>query len=145
MDTDQSYGIIPVRFVDGERWYLLVRHGAGHWGFPKGHAEPGESPVEAATRELAEETGLTALRVLDEPVLEERYIFTKRGGRRVSKRVTYFVGRATGSAEVTPQPGEIADCRWLPVDEARRTITFAEGRKLLDRAEAHLAGRASGP
>ena len=39
------------------RLFLLIQHQAGHWAFPKGHANPGESPAETARREFAEETG----------------------------------------------------------------------------------------
>ena len=52
--TDRSFGVIPVRQQQGIRQYLLVQHHAGHWGFPKGHPDEGESPREAAERDLAQ-------------------------------------------------------------------------------------------
>ena len=70
MIQDQSFGVVPVRddAKTGEQEFLLVQHQAGHWGFPKGHLEPGETPVQAAGRELAEETGLRRVKLVHEPV-----------------------------------------------------------------------------
>ncbi len=55
-----SAGIVPVRrFPDGPR-YLILR-AFNYWDFPKGIVEPGEEPLQAARRELFEETSLRAL------------------------------------------------------------------------------------
>lgn len=136
--TDASFGVIPVQDAAGGRKYLLVRHHAGHWGFPKGHAEGSETPVEAAVRELVEETGLVATRLLDDRPLVEVYHFTTSGGR-VRKTVTYFVGYVESDA-VTPQAEEVCACEWGTYQQTRARLTFDEGRKLLDQAEALLTG-----
>ncbi len=138
MVYDHSYGIVPVRFVDDARRYLLVQHHKGHWGFPKGHAEQGESHTEAARRELTEETGLGSVRVCEDSQMHESYIFTQKSGERVRKTVTYFVGVVEGDQTVTPQPEEIADSRWFSPAEARQTLTFPESRTLLDKAEQYV-------
>ena len=57
---DSAVGIIPV-YKQGDRFlFCLVKHADGHWGFPKGHKEEGESDEGAALRELREETGIGA-------------------------------------------------------------------------------------
>ena len=138
MHTDASFGIVPVRHDDDARRYLVVQQRKGHWGFPKGHAEGDEAAVDAALRELAEETGLADIRVLEDSRMSESYVFTKKSGRRVRKTVTYFVGVVDGEVELTPQPEEILACEWMTAGYARRTITFPESRDLLDRAERYL-------
>lgn len=143
MIQDRSYGVIPFRIRQGVREFLLVQHHAGHWAFPKGHAEGDESAEDAARRELEEETGLTVGPLLGPP-LEERYIFTSKRGR-VSKTVTYFLGEvADDDAQAArPQEAEIAQLAWSPADAARDRITFPEGRKLLERALDQLESAAS--
>jgi len=140
MTEERSYGIVPVYEDETGREYLLVQHHAGHWAFPKGHAESGESPRRAAERELCEETGLSRCDVLAEPAFQEHYTI-HRSGKPVEKTVTYFIGRVH-SRGITPQPEEIADTAWGNVDQTRQRITFPEGRALLDRVEAHLNGQA---
>ncbi len=87
METDFSCGVIPIVFDGSGRRYLLVQHHAGHWSFPKGHPEKGESPLSAARRELEEETGIGRVEVLKRPAFEERYVFRKRSGKVVTKEV----------------------------------------------------------
>lgn len=55
-----SAGVVVVRFMDHTPYYLLLR-AFRYWDFPKGLVEPGEMPLQAALREVAEETGLVDL------------------------------------------------------------------------------------
>ena len=137
MLTDRSCGVIPVFMKDGQRQYLLVRHGQGHWGFPKGHVENDETPQQTARRELAEETGIQNLKLLDEPALHEHYYLSNKDGRRVRKDVTYFIGLVEDPA-VRPCPGEISACQWGTVQDTRERLAFAKTRQLLELADAHL-------
>lgn len=138
---DHSCGVIPVRTYHGKRYYLLVQHAAGHWGFPKGHAENGETPGQTALRELEEETGLTDCGLVARPTFREEYVFTKRSGKTVIKDVTYFVGLISDQ-EARPAEGEIAAIAWGDARQTRERLTFEEGRRLLDEVEAFLDAQA---
>lgn len=138
MDQDFSCGVIPYRVVDGAREFLLVQHQAGHWSFPKGHPEKDETHEQTALRELEEETGIGKVELDRSHPFEERYDFTKRSGKRVRKRVIYFVGRVSAGHSVRLQAEEVADYAWAEADEARRRMTFDEGRVLLDSVVGYL-------
>lgn len=58
MHREKSCGAVVVREDAGQKEILLIRHNAGHWAFPKGHMEEGETEVQTASREIQEETGL---------------------------------------------------------------------------------------
>ena len=60
MKHQYSAGIIIYKKENNTILYLLLQYGAGHWDFPKGKIEAGETKEEAALRELKEETDLTA-------------------------------------------------------------------------------------
>ncbi len=139
MPEERSAGYVLYRVRDGEREYLIIknRHG-GHWGFPKGHLEPGETPLEAARREVAEEVNIDSIEHV--PGFSESVSYRFYRGREVVKKtVTFFLGRAgkTGS----PDPREIDAMRWLPYPEAWRQLTYKEQRDILEKAERFLAGR----
>lgn len=137
MKTDASFGIIPVYLRNGRRQYLIVQHRKGHWGFPKGHPEAGETSIQTARRELKEETGITKLDVFETPVLRESYVFTKKSGRKVLKHVTYFVAMVADD-RVQIQPEEVAAYAWGDATETRALLTFVESQHLLNEAEAFL-------
>jgi bis(5'-nucleosidyl)-tetraphosphatase len=133
---DQSFGVIPVRRQSGQYLYLLVQHHAGHWAFPKGHAERGESDEQAARRELREETGVANVTLLDDFSLTETYFF-KRNGQNVAKTVRYFLGLVK-SHSVRIQVAEIKDYAWADFAKASSLITFSESQRMLNEANAYL-------
>jgi bis(5'-nucleosidyl)-tetraphosphatase len=128
----QSFGIIPAKKNEDGIWeFLLIRHHAGHWGFPKGHAEPGEDSLQTATRELFEETGLEISRLLTASPMSETYFFTLHG-KKVKKSVGYFLAEVQG--EVVLQAEEVNDSKWVAATEAEGWITFEEAKHLCRQA-----------
>lgn len=109
---------------------LVIRHRyGGHWAFPKGHVEPGESEEDTARREVREETG-AEVRIL--PGL--RHVITYSPSRGVSKEVVMFAARITGG-RLRPQPEEVRSVELLPPEEAARRLTHPADRELLAKAE----------
>ncbi len=128
MSKEESFGIVPVSKERGIWQVFLILHVAGkHWGFPKGHGNPGETPLESAKRELKEETGLEIISLVKELPFIETYHF-KRRGRPISKTVQYFAAEVEG--EVILQPEEIRDGRWFSFQEALRALSFQEARAI---------------
>lgn len=126
---DFSFGVVPVRREGSRILFLLVQHRSGHWAFPKGHAEAGETYLQTARRELLEETGVGDVDILGDQKFVEHYDAVKRG-REIDKTVTYYLGWVKDSA-VRVQPEEIRDFAWLDFDEASQRITFEETREIL--------------
>lgn len=106
----------------------MVQALEGWWGLPKGHAESGESPVEAAVREFKEETSLAVTRIVHSQPFVENYTYVRQGVP-VEKRVYYFVAEVEGDLRV--QPEEIRDAAWVPCAEASEKATYPELKALL--------------
>jgi 8-oxo-dGTP diphosphatase len=104
-------------------------------GLPKGHPDGDETPEQAATREVAEETGVTA--ELIEPLGETNYSY-ERKGRRVAKRVAFFLFEYR-SGDLADHDHEIEDARWMPLKEAAHSLTYAGEREMISRALSRLA------
>jgi bis(5'-nucleosidyl)-tetraphosphatase len=125
----ESFGIVPFSNEKTTWEVLLILHREGnHWGFPKGKANPGETPLEAATRELKEETGLIVAHVLREQPLIEQYQF-RRKKQFIVKTVQYFPALIQGNLQL--QEEEIREAKWLTVPEALQQLTFREARHVL--------------
>lgn len=136
MRKDVSYGVIPLRSIEGMWQVFLIQHNRnGYWGFPKGHAERDETPKQAAFRELKEETNLQPVFLLQEEPLSEQYTFVAEK-RRVFKQVFYFVAQVEG--EPLLQTQEIHDGKWLSLEDAHRQLTHKEGKDLLAKVEKML-------
>jgi bis(5'-nucleosidyl)-tetraphosphatase len=134
---DESFGIIPIYTQAGSRRFLLIHQTKGHWAFPKGHADPGETPPQTALRELAEETGVNTVKLISDHTFIERYTFITKKGKHIDKTVTFFIGHIDDPT-VTTQPQEVQDHAWLTADQARDRLTFPEARELFARVLAHL-------
>ncbi len=139
---DQSFGIIPIRSQGEETVFLLIQHRAGHWGFPKGHAEPGETPLATACREFEEETGITHYHPIATPSWQERY-YTQKKGTPLDKRVTYFLAIVQDS-QVTIQVKEIQAYCWDKFEDALNRLTYPSSRDVLIQVQHYLTSQSSG-
>ncbi len=135
---DQAFGIVPVLLKDQTDLFLLIQHRDGHWGFPKGHAEKGESPLESACREFEEETGLVDYTVWQDISFQETYSFNHRG-QTIDKTVVYFPAQVN-SGTVTFQEAEIQNYAWATFDEALKLITYNASQNVLRDAREFLLG-----
>jgi bis(5'-nucleosidyl)-tetraphosphatase len=135
MEHQYSAGIITYTINNDQIEYLLLHYSAGHWDFPKGHIEPGETQQEAAHRELKEETGLTAQ--LDDTFAESfSYIFRGPDKELIQKTVYFFIGKAhTGSVHLSY---EHTDYQWLAYKEALEKLTYDNAKNILKKAHKHL-------
>jgi len=101
---------------------------------PKGHPDGDESELEAAVREVREETGVQAQPI--EKLGEVNYTY-EREGRPVDKRVAFYLFEYRGG-ELSPDH-EIAEIRWMPLEEAARSLTYAGEREMVERALSRYA------
>ena len=151
MIYEQSCGIMPFRRREGRTEFLLlhsamVRNPDAAWEFPKGSVEAGESEVDTALRELAEEATITDVRLLPDFRDQVHYHY-RRGGREITKTVTFFVGEVLAWAHMPTEPPtrehglHPEEGRWFLWAEERdiRQRLFHPGmRQLLERASFFL-------
>jgi len=136
---ETSAGGVVFRRSNGQPpLFLLIRDSYRNWGLPKGHVEAGEQASEAALREVAEETGLTDL-VLHAPIQEIDWFFRFR--RRLIHKTCAFFLMESDAGEPCPQRDEgITACRWLPIQTALRTVSYANAREVLTAAGRLVGG-----
>lgn len=131
MELEASFGVIPLRCKGGHWEVLIIQHGnVGHWGFPKGRPEGGETPHESAKRELTEETGLRVIRFLSDEFFEDKYQMSRKG-KTFSKTSTYYPAEVEG--EVVLQIEELGASKWVPLSEATKHLTYAGARSMIKR------------
>lgn len=138
MEREFSAGGVLVRTARGRPMVAAIRPRGkpeGVWALPKGNIDPGETAAETAVREVREETGVEGRLV--EKLGDVRYVYTRRGGVRVFKIVSFFLCRAgrgrIGDIEEEMRI-EVADARWLPLEEAPRLLAYGGEREMAAKA-----------
>lgn len=132
----EEYSAGGVVTRDGRVLLVKVENLSGEkvWTFPKGHLDPGETPKDAALREVHEETGLECSVIC--PLTLVRYMFM-REGRLVRKRVRWYWMRPVRRSG-TPDAVEVLDVRWCTPSEAGGILKYAGDKRLLTLIEAKL-------
>ncbi len=139
MKKEQSAGVIVVR-KEGDKIKLLLLRSYDFWDFPKGGIEENESKLDAAIREVKEETGIEGLDFKWGKI----YYETEPFGR--NKKVVYYFVAETLEENVVmginPSLGipEHEEFRWVDVDEAKKTVV-ERIRKAIDWAQKRIEGR----
>lgn len=132
--NERSAGIV-LFLTQLPRQYLLLDYGR-HWDFPKGHVEKGEADLEAAIRELHEETGVNDAELIPDFAHEIRYFF-RSGKELISKSVVFYLAKS-------PQTNirisdEHVGWAFLEYAEALNRLTYANAKQILRLAEDHLS------
>jgi len=104
---------------------------------PKGHVDPGETPAEAAVREVREEAGVES--VVEEKLGDVKYVYTWDGERRF-KVVSFFLCRYR-SGSVRDHDHEVDRALWLPLADAPSRLEYGGEREMAQKAMAALEGR----
>ena len=136
---ESSCGAVVFRNDATEKKFLLIRNKrSAHWGFPKGHIEPGENNEQTAIREVLEETGIN-IRVL--PNFKKCSEYTIQG--RIEKSVSIFLAE-TDDVEYTIQPEEIEECGWFCYYDALKTLNYDNDKRILEQAKQYLLANCTG-
>ena len=147
MAREISSGGVLVRRLRGRWYFAAIRptgRGAALWALPKGLVDAGESPAETALREAEEDTGLVAR--LDRKLGDVKYVYTRRGtGERVFKVVSFYLLRYRSGriGNIRPEMEiEVAEARWLPLEDGRRLLADGGEREMAGAALAAVADEA---
>ena len=131
MRYEKSCGALVFRRASQGLEVLLLKHRAGHWDFPKGHVEAGESNQQTALREIYEETGIKA-------EIREGFggeiVYPQ--GQRMLKHFVYFLAVFTPDQEIVS--GGDVDAVRLTFDQAMHRLSFSDVRSILRQAELFL-------
>ena len=128
MIKERSAGAVILYAAEGEPEYLLLHYTAGHWDFPKGNIEPGESELETVRREVEEETGIRDIELVYGFRKLIRYHYRK-GKELVSKEVVFYLAESkTKDVRIS---WEHTGYVWLGYEDALKKLTYKNAKELL--------------
>lgn len=142
MDETSAGGLVLDRLGVGSRGALIGRHdrrGRLLWSLPKGHVEVGETEVDTAVREVAEETGIRG-RVIGKLGVIDFWFVAE--GRRIHKTVHHFLLLAEDplhGLELSDADVEVSEVAWIPLEQVADRLAYADERRLLERVPTLLA------
>ena len=134
MKQEKSCGCI---IINDKKEVLLIHHNAGHWDFPKGHVEEGETEKETAIREVKEETNIDV-------EVDEIYRYSTKYSPKedVVKEVIYFLAKNINDNKQA-QLEEVSEVKWFAMEDAINKITFDNSRNILIQLKKDLEKKGS--
>lgn len=123
--------------VNPEGKIALVEQHGNSWSFPKGGIEAGESELEAATREIFEETGLQDIELVEELGNYERYSLGLDGKSEnkdwgLRRRTLFLFKTPQTEFRLNPHDEEVTDMRWVTLDEAAELLSHPKDKEFLE-------------
>jgi ADP-ribose pyrophosphatase YjhB (NUDIX family) len=118
---------------------LIARHDRRSrllWSLPKGHVEEGETPEEAALREVFEETGLVGRIVAPLGVIDFWFVVEDK---RIHKTVHHYVIEAVGG-ELSDEDVEVEAVEWIPFHQVVRKLAYGDERRLVEKVPQIVPG-----
>ncbi len=149
LSLEVSVGAVVFRRTRGGGiQYLMIQYRHGHWEFPRGHMEEGETEEQTMYREIKEETHLTKLKRVEGFRESMSFSYTAKGSERterekqrrcifIYKKVHFYLVEAYGGEEVQLSH-EHKNYAWLPFEAAYNKLTFDNGRRILACAHEYL-------
>ena len=124
--TKSAGGVV----LNKKKQVLVVNQKGTSWSLPKGHIENEESPVEAAKREIYEESGINRLKLIKELGKYQRYKISLDGRDDKSKMKTIFMFLFSTDQEVLkPQDPENPDAKWVNKNRVAELLTHKKDRE----------------
>jgi len=142
LEREFSAGGVLIKQIKGRPHLAAIRpqgRREGTWALPKGNIDPGETPAETAVREVWEETGVHGKLV--EKLGDVKYAYTRRDGTRVFKVVSFFLltaGRGRLGEIEERMKVEVAEARWLPLEEAPKLLAYGGEKEMARKALARF-------
>jgi len=115
--------------------YLILNYSYGHWDFPKGNIENGESELDTIKREIMEETGITDINFIDDFRQQISYRYKKKF-KLVNKLVIYYIVETKSNKVVLSF--EHVNFAWLNYNDALNRLSFDNSKKILKNANEFL-------
>lgn len=137
--VERSAGVLLYRLDKSHAPHFLLLDYGKYWDYPKGHVEKGEDDLAAATRELAEETGITHPDFDPDFRHEMTYFFQHRKKGLIKKTVVFFLAR-TKATEVKISHEHVG-AEFLPYEAALERVTYKNAKEALRAAKAFLDER----
>lgn len=121
MKKEKSCGAVV---IDNDK-VLIVKHNLGHWDFPKGHMEKGETEEDTAIREVKEETNVDI-----EIDNQYRHVVTYHPKENVIKDVVYFLAKPL-TKHIIHQQEEVSIAQFVSFEEAFERLTYDNAKNIL--------------
>ncbi len=139
--VERSAGAIIFRRHGGRIWYVLLQYATrNHWTFPRGRLEEGERPIDAARREIEEETGIARVKFIPgyKETIHFRYQWPPKteGAEQRLKFITFYLGEVFASNITISE--EHKNFVWAPYDKALKIIKHKNSRDLLMKANTKI-------
>ena len=125
IDTTGTMGLLIGRYDHKDAFGKRVL-----WSLPKGHIEEGETPEQAAIREVAEETGINSSITKSLGVIDFWFM---AGGKRIHKTVHHFMFLEVGGT-LLAQESEVDEVAWFPLSEIVERLAYPDEKKLIARS-----------